>query len=246
MQSQSCWGRSAVEIGSETGLLLNRAPGSNSLHVHVVHYKARGHRRCKFAAYQRRNLGPRAAPTKDGSNMPSKYQTLQNAGCISVQWKQYVTVAIELASKPQAAPASLKRVGASPLTAQKMAMKPGTASKEILNGHDRHECPSIEGRRSWGVAPAMIRIAVVHTTITGVAMIGHAVPTRGPGRARRSVAISAPIARHSGNASFSQNIEVWTAEPRSWRTPNTVTINSVAPMTAAGRETPIRWAAAPL
>ena len=73
-----------------------------------------------------------------GSNIPIAYHTLQNAGLISGQCRQYTIVAVELASSPATAPASRNCVGASDLTAQNTAGNVGTESNTMLNGHVRY------------------------------------------------------------------------------------------------------------
>ena len=117
----------------------------------------------------------------------------------------------------------------------------------MLNGHDRQDCPRINGNRSCGAAVMTIRIAATQTTSTGIAMTGQATPTfarrGGPAGPLRSGRRSQDIA---GNASFSQKIAVLTITPRSGRMPNTATVNAVAPIAATGSETLNRRAAVPL
>ncbi len=132
-------------------------------------------------------------------------------------------------SRPPAAPASARRVGARLRSAARVATKPGIDSIEIANGQTFQVWPSTIARRSpAGVSASMTRVAI-HTTATGEATSRPAPPARAPGRASLSAPRSAPIAIASGRATLAQNSGVCATVARSWRRPSTASISSSAP-----------------
>src|SRR5207245_3881231 len=128
-----------------------------------------------------------------------------------------------------AAPASARRVGARPFSAESAAIITGTESSGTLNKQNSQVRPMTSPARADGGAPSSTYAVSIHMASTGATSAPGTQPSRAPGRDSRDAANRLAIATDVGNASLIQNIGSRAAASMSGRTPRWIAINNVAP-----------------
>src|SRR5467141_1856623 len=116
--------------------------------------------------------------------MPSTYQMPRNGAASSGQCSEYTRAPRDPAAKPPAAPASRRRVGASPRIAQKIPTNNGVDINAMRNGQTPAVYPKIKTERSRGSA-----VSNATAASSNIAPAGASPRSRQPGdREQASVA----------------------------------------------------------